>query len=102
VSNHINRPTEEEAEECRKYWNLDVSEGGINDWYCVLRETQGTLHPYKEGLKYMRESNYLTEEYAYVINLDTNTFEFYADGKLEKTFDLVNIPRKWYETVDVD
>jgi hypothetical protein len=76
-------PTAEQITECRKFTNRDVSEKSTDDWYCLLRETQGNLKPYLNGLKYMIDNkDFLHDalfcEYAYLINLDTGKLEFYT------------------------
>lgn len=77
-----NKPTEEQIQECKKYLNLDVGNQNIDDWYCLLRETQGNLNEYKKGLRYMIDSkefmgDSLFCEYAYILNLDNNYLEIY-------------------------
>lgn len=76
------KPNTQQIKECIKYFNEDVGTGSIYDWYCLLRETQGNLNVYKEGLRYMIDSadfikDSLFCEYAYIINLDTNSLEFW-------------------------
>ena len=76
------RPSTQQIKECIKYFNEDVSTGSIYDWYCLLRETQGNLNVYKNGLRYMIDNadfikDSLFCEYAYIINLDTNSLEFW-------------------------
>lgn len=74
--------TIEQIKECKKYADSSVSTGALSEWYVLLRHTQGDLNVYKHGLKYMIDNGSLNEDYAYVINLDDNTFEFYKYGKL--------------------
>jgi len=76
-------PTIEQKKACFKYANINVSNQSLDDWYCLLRNAQGNLHAYKEGLVYMLDSgdfikNSLFCEYAYIINLDTNELEFWT------------------------
>ena len=76
------KPNTQQIEECIEYYNDKVSSGSVDDWYCLLRETQGDLRPYKNGLKYMLDDaefikDSLFCEYAYIINLDTNSLEFW-------------------------
>lgn len=76
-------PTAEQIEECMEYYNGAVGHETTNDWYCLLREAQGNLNAYKNGLKYMIDNhdfikNSLFCEYAYIINLDTNCLEFWV------------------------
>ena len=80
--NESNEPTEEQVNECMEFYDGSVSTGSVREWYCLLRETQGNLTPYKHGLKYMIDScdfikDSLFCEYAYIINLDTNCLEFW-------------------------
>lgn len=82
VSND-NRPTQQQIDECIKYYNGNVSEQSIFDWYCLLRDAQGNPNVYKNGLKYMiDDSEFIKDslfcEYAYIINLDTNCLEYWV------------------------
>lgn len=75
-------PTEEQIKECEKYLNSNVGAGKIDDWYCLLRNAQGNLNEYKNGLRYMIDSkefmgDSLFCEYAYILNLDNNYLEIY-------------------------
>lgn len=78
-----NFPSDEQIGECKKYLDDSVGEQTEEDWYCLLRNTQGDLFPYAEdGLKYMIDNqdfilDSLWCEYAYIINLDTNKLEFW-------------------------
>lgn len=76
-------PTEEQIRECMPWTNLSVSNQSTSDWYCLLREAQGNLDAYIDGLKYMTDNqSFLLDslfcEYAYIINVDTNQLEFYS------------------------
>lgn len=76
------KPTQEQIEECAKYTNLGVSTGSVEDWYCILRNSQGDLNAYKNGLRYMIDSQEFIQaslfcEWAYIINLDDNVLEVY-------------------------
>lgn len=76
------KPTKKQITECIEFYDESVGTGNVDDWYCLLRETQGNLNPYKHGLKYMVNScefikDSLFCEYAYIINLDTNCLEFW-------------------------
>lgn len=75
-------PTDEQVKECEKYTDLSVSEQSTKDWYCLLRNSQGDLTPYLNGLRYMIDNkNFIKDslfcEYAYIINLDDNVLEFW-------------------------
>lgn len=84
--NENDKPTQEQIEECKRYYNGDVSCKTHEDWYCLLRNVQGDLDAYKNGLKYMIDScgfikDSLWCEYAYIINLDTYELEFWVGGQ---------------------
>ena len=84
--NENDKPTQEQIEECKRYYNGDVSCNTPEDWYCLLRNAQGDLDAYKNGLKYMIDScgfikDSLWCEYAYIINLDTDELEFWVGGQ---------------------
>jgi len=75
-------PTLEQIKECQKYYNGDIGEKSICDWYCLLRKSQGKLDLYKNDLRYMIEGKEFIHdslycEWGYVINLDTNKLEIY-------------------------
>lgn len=76
-------PTKEQIKECAPWTDLGVSSGSTSDWYCLLRNAQGDMNAYKNGLKYMSDSNSfaldsLFCEYGYIINTDTKKLEFYS------------------------
>jgi len=76
------KPTKEQIKECEKYHNATVSTGKKEEWYSLLRNSQGDLSVYKKGLKYMIDSrqflfNSLWCEWAYIINLDEEVLEIY-------------------------
>lgn len=77
------QPSEEAKRIYRKYADLQVSEHSYDDWYCLLRNTQGDLFPYSKDLHDMIDSHeFLADslfcEWAYIINLDTTRLEAYA------------------------
>lgn len=77
-------PTPEEMVKYSVYGDEEVGNQTLNEWYCLLRETQGDLTPYRDdGLDVMIDSSsFLLDslfcEYAYIINVDTNELEFYT------------------------
>lgn len=82
------KPDSDHIKECMPYYNGNVGNQSIHDWYCLLREAQGNLNVYKNGLKYMVDDvdfikDSLFCEYAYIINLDTNELEFWVGFQKE-------------------
>lgn len=82
------KPTETQIANCIKYYDGRVSTQSVEDWYCLLRDAQGNLNVYKDGLRYMIDSQEFIKdslfcEFAYIINLDTNCLEFYLGFQKE-------------------
>lgn len=81
--NENSTPTPEQITECSDYYDGNVSRQTPEDWYCLLRKTQGDLNVYRAGLKYMIDNHDFIKdslfcEYAYIINLDTKKLEFWV------------------------
>lgn len=80
------KPTEEQKRICKKnnWFNDAVSRQSDEDWYCLLRETQGDLETLMHAEKaYMEDykdfiKDSLSCEYAYIINLDKKVLEFWV------------------------
>ncbi len=77
------KPTPQQINECQNWTDMSVSNQSTNDWYCLLRKSQGNLDAFNHGLNYMLDSNdFLLDslfcEYAYIINIDNKTLEFYS------------------------
>ena len=78
-------PTDDQITTCNTlgFTDLKVSTQSATDWYCLLRQIQGELNPYKdEQFVWMIDSHeFLTCslfcEWAYIINLDTGKLEVY-------------------------
>lgn len=124
------KPTIEDMENYVGFSNLKVGEQTLQDWYCLLRDTQGNLEEYKkENVKHMIDNkeflgNSLFCEYAYIINLTTNKLEIYTgfnkrptknryakyrdlennsgyyECKLVHSFDLTDIPENWIKILN--
>lgn len=75
-------PSPEEIEYYRQFADTGVSTGQLTEWYVLLRQTQGDLNFYKNGLKHMIDNRDFIKdslfcEWAYIINLDTEMLEIY-------------------------
>lgn len=87
-------PTEEQQEELLQYANQDVSSGKLNEWYVLLRKTQGDIEAtFQSG--YMLYEDYAKlgeQEWSYLIDLDANTFQIWASSSVVSTFPLDALP----------
>lgn len=97
--NENTEPTKEQIELCQKanVVNLNVGNRSLDDWYCLLRETQGDLQIYIDKIiPYMVNGNDFLEdtlfcEYAYIIDLDDNEFRVYSGASEIFTTSLLNV-----------
>ena len=113
-------PTVEQIKSNRGFTDVSVGTQSVKDWYCLLRDTQGTIQPYIMGqTKHMLNGNNFIKdslfcEWGYIINLDTNQLEVwqgfqkvdntdryggtsesqYYACKLIKEYDLDKLPTK--------
>lgn len=76
------KPTPEQIEAYKKHADVKVSSQSLQDWYCLLRNTQGDLSHYRNGLRHMIDSHdFLKDslfcEWAYIINTDSGELEIY-------------------------
>jgi len=75
------KPTEEDIERLRDQANLGVGEQSVDDWYCLLRESQGHLANMLDLGVYIDNASFMLDslfcEWAYVVNLDNGTLEVY-------------------------
>ncbi len=79
------KPTDSQIRVCKKAGLLNTSVGNQteNEWYCLLRKSQGDLGVYKnpkilwmiDGRAFVADSLFC--EWAYIINLETNMLEIY-------------------------
>jgi hypothetical protein len=93
-------PTKQQIEKCKVYTDLNVSNQSLSDWYCLLRKAQGNLKAYSDVGFMIDNKDFLGDvscQYAYIINLDDDTLEFYEGSKLAKEFPLDDCP----ENVDI-
>lgn len=88
-------PTDEQISKCKRYGYCDfgVSTQSETDWYCLTRKLQGDFAKMTESMLnewdyYMPDNSEFIKdslfcEYAYIINLDTGTLEFYQGFQRE-------------------
>lgn len=74
-------PTEEQKAALRPFANLAVGTRSMDDWYCLLRETQGNPAQILAA-GYMTDArdfpaDSLFAEYGYVVDFDAQRFEAY-------------------------
>ena len=80
--NEDKEPTKEQIKECKKWSDTTVSCQTLEDWYCLLRDSQGEPESYAKCLKYMIDDKIFIKdslfcEWGYIINLTDNTLEIY-------------------------
>lgn len=100
-------PTNDEIVKLIQYCDIIVSGKTPSDWYCLLRQCQGSF-------KKILDSGYLInhvnkdgipefEEYAYILNFDhpkgSETLDFYEGNKLIESYPITNLPN-WEEVWD--
>jgi len=75
-------PTAADKEALAPHADLGVSNGSLDDWYCLFRKLQGDLDGYLkagvmpgDGASFVGDSLFC--EWAYVVNLDDFTLEVY-------------------------
>ena len=102
--NESDSPSSLQVEECIRWSNMRVGNQSLKDWYCLLREAQGVLMEFKNGLKYMIDNKNLikshTCEWMYIIDLDDKLFKVFNYNKIESlslvnSFELKDIPENW-------
>jgi len=83
VANDRERPTLEQQQRYRKFADTNVSTSSLDDWYCLLRNTQDGLAAWLSGdCQHMQDGadfidSSLFCEYAYIVDLDEGRFEAY-------------------------
>lgn len=75
------RPTPEDVVALKEFTNLYVGSQSTDDWYCLLRETQGDPGAMLKAGVIEDASDFpldsLFAEYGYVVDADAETFEVY-------------------------
>lgn len=94
-------PTQEQKDICVKANVVDLNVGNksLDDWYCLLRKTQGDLGIYiNKIVPYMENGNDFIDdtlfcEWAYIIDLDKNKFEVIHgwNNRRKAEFDLLDL-----------
>ena len=79
---HYSVPSQDLIKKYKRFSNLNVSRGSNRGWYYLLRDTQGDLFPYNDGLQHLIDYHeFLYDslycEWAYIINLDKDLLEVY-------------------------
>ncbi len=94
-------PTEKEMDKLYKYADKRVPKQLLTDWYCLLRETQGSIKKIIDagyilngGFTATNEKNDTLIGYVYVINLDTKKFYLVGDKK----YPIKKLPEDLYGT----
>jgi len=98
-------PTKEQIERLKPYTDLSVSNQSTSDWYCLLRHCQGSITRVLQSGHIVNavdtDNNPDFQEYAYVVNFDQNTLDFYRGTNDKESFDLSNqttlrkLHKKW-------
>lgn len=74
-------PTPEEVARLRPFTDLTVSGRSAEDWYCLLRKTQGDVEALLAAGIYEDSGDFALDslfcEWGYLINLDDSLFEVY-------------------------
>ncbi len=82
------KPTKTEIAKLKQFTNLSVGGQNNKDWYCLLREMQGQLVLNLESGYMLDSSDFLLDsvfcEWAYILNLDNETFEIFKGFVNEK------------------
>lgn len=86
--------TPEEVERLKPWTDLGVSAGSTEDWYCLLRGTQGDLSATLEaGFYYPTEVG--QDEWSYVIDFDADVLEVWESNERVAKFPLDELPEQF-------
>jgi len=82
------KPTQEDIEACASVTDLSVSNQSTEDWYCLLRNTQGNPNAILQVGRYEGANEFINDslfcEYGYIVNLDDMTLELYEGFQQKK------------------
>jgi|CXWL01.1.fsa_nt_gi hypothetical protein len=76
------KPTPVLIEKYSHYADINVATHNLSDWYCLLRNAQGEIQLYSQGLRHMIDGHeFLRDslfcEWAYILNTDSEVCEVY-------------------------
>jgi hypothetical protein len=76
-------PTAEQIADCKAFTDTGISTHQRQDWYVLLAKAEGNPNAWRKGLRYMPDAsaslhNSLVCEWAYIVDVDTDTFEIYT------------------------
>lgn len=81
-------PTQEDVEKLAQFTNLGVGTQSPEDWYCLLRDTQGNPAKILEAGVVVDHESFLLDslwcEWGWIINLDANVVEVYQGFQQSK------------------
>jgi hypothetical protein len=90
------KPTALEIEKLAPYTDLGVSEGTTQDWYCLLRLTQGNLKLILEA-GYYYPCGVGEEEWSYVVDFDTDTLAVYEGNVMIAIIPFDRLPDRFMD-----
>jgi hypothetical protein len=95
VSDH-QIPNLEDITNLKKYTDLNVSRCSETDWYCLTYLTKGSLKSILDSgyiYNYVDESGLpFFQDYAYILNFDSDMLDFYEDYRVIKSYYLSDLP----------
>lgn len=89
-------PTAEEIERLKPYTNLGVSTGRTDEWYCLLRETQGDLAKILDAGIY-EPFPVDDEEYDYIVDLDDDCLVIHDHGTQVASIPFTELPAEFLD-----
>mmetsp|Transcript_14809 Transcript_14809/g.16397 ORF Transcript_14809/g.16397 Transcript_14809/m.16397 type:complete len:170 (+) Transcript_14809:277-786(+) len=95
------KPTPEDVKKTVGSHDLSVSDQSLDDWYCLLRGCQGSLSAVLCSgylLNHTQQSGEPDwEEYSYILNLDSNSFDYYKYDTLAYSEKFELLDGKFFE-----
>jgi hypothetical protein len=82
------KPTPQEIARLAPFTDTTVAGCSTTDWYCLLRDCQGSLLKMMQAGLYVAADKFMADslfcEWGYIVNLDENTFEVYKGFQKKK------------------